>query len=292
MKARDSLELVLLAALWGGSFLFMRVAAPEFGPLALIALRVGIAALFLLVILAARGGLAALAAHAGDLAVLGIINSALPFCLLAYAVLSVTAGFAALLNATTPLWGAVVAWVWLHERLTPGRIAGLAAGVAGVLILTWGRMSFQPGDTGLAILAGLLATLSYGIAASYAKRRLAGVDPLAVATGSQIGATLALAPLAMPAWPVLPVSASAWFSVIALGVACTGIAYVLYFRLIARIGPGRATAVTFLIPVFALLWGGLWLDEELTPRMALGGLVILTGTALATGWGKPARARP
>jgi drug/metabolite transporter (DMT)-like permease len=231
MKPRDLLDLLLLAALWGGSFLFMRVAAPEFGPQALIELRVGIAAVFLLVVLAARGRLGLLRAHAVPMTVIGVINSALPFTLLAYATLSVTAGFASLLNATSPLWGAIVAWIWLRERLTPWRIAGLAIGFAGVLLLAWGKVSFKPSGSGLAIAAALVATLSYGIAASYTRRRLAGVDPLAVATGSQIGAALVLAPLALLAWPARPVSAAAWASVVVMGVACTGIAYILYFRL-------------------------------------------------------------
>jgi drug/metabolite transporter (DMT)-like permease len=287
MKPRDLLDLLLLAALWGGSFLFMRVAASEFGPLALIELRVGVAAVFLLVVLAARGRLGLLRAHAAPMAVVGVINSALPFSLLAYATLSVTAGFASILNATSPLWGAIVAWVWLRERLTPWRIAGLAIGFAGVLLLAWGKVSFKPGGTGLAILAALIATLSYGIAASYTKRRLAGVDTLAVATGSQIGAALVLLPLALLAWPARPVSLTAWASVIVMGVACTGVAYILYFRLIAHVGPARAIAVTFLVPAFAILWGAAFLGEDVTMQTAAAGLVVLAGTALSTGLVKP-----
>ncbi len=289
MKPRDVLDLLLLAALWGGSFLFMRVAAPALGPLALIELRVGIAAVFLLVVLAARGRLGLLRAHAAPMAVVGVINSALPFTLLAYATLSVTAGFASILNATSPLWGAIVAWVWLRERLAPRSMAGLAVGFAGVLFLAWGKVSFKPGGSGLAVVAALVATLSYGIAASYTKRRLAGVDPLAVATGSQVGAALALAPLALLAWPAQPVSFTAWASVVVMGVACTGIAYILYFRLIAHVGPTRAIAVTFLVPAFAILWGAAFLGEGITMQTAAAGLVVLAGTALSTGLVKPAQ---
>jgi drug/metabolite transporter (DMT)-like permease len=289
MKPRDLLDLVLLAALWGGSFLFMRVAAFEFGPLALIELRVGIAAVFLLVMLAARGRLGLLRTHAAPMAVVGVINSALPFTLLAYATLSVTAGFASILNAMSPLWGAIVACVWLRERLTPWRVAGLALGFAGVLLLAWGNASFKPGGSGLAIVAALVATLSYGIAASYTKRRLAGVDTLAVAAGSQVGAALVLAPLALLAWPAQPVSLTAWASVVVMGVACTGIAYILYFRLIANVGPARAIAVTFLVPAFAILWSAAFLGEGITTQTAAAGLVVLAGTALSTGLLKPAR---
>lgn len=283
MKPRDLRDLLLLAALWGGSFLFMRVAVPELGPLALIELRVLIAALVLLPFLAMRRGLGLLVRHAVPMTVLGVINSALPFCLFAYAMLSVSAGFASILNATTPLWGALVAWLWLGERLAPRRIAGLAMGFAGIVVLSWGKASFVPGGSGMALLAAMAATLSYGVAASYARRRLEGVDALAVATGSQLGAALVLAPLALAWWPEQPVSAAAWASTVVMGVASTGIAYVLYFRLIERAGPSRAITVTFLVPVFAVIWGALVLGETLSAQMVAGGVVILLGTALSTG---------
>ena len=293
MKPRDLRDLLLLAALWGGSFLFMRVAAPELGPLALIELRVLIAALVLLPFLAMRRGLGLIVRHAVPMTVLGVINSALPFCLFAYAMLSVSAGFASILNATTPLWGALVAWLWLGERLAPLRIAGLAIGFAGIVVLSWGKASFVPGGSGMALLAAMAATLSYGVAASYARRRLEGVDALAVATGSQLGAALVLAPLALAWWPAQPVSAAAWASTVVMGVACTGIAYVLYFRLIERAGPSRAITVTFLVPVFAVIWGALALGETVSAQMVAGGVVILLGTALSTGAiGSVGRRRP
>lgn len=287
MKTRDVVDLILLAALWGGSFLFMRIAVPEFGPIALIELRVAVASVFLLVVLAMRGGVGLLRQHARPMMTVGIINSALPFCLLAYATLSVTAGFASILNATSPMWGAVVAWLWLRDRLTSWRVAGLVIGFAGIVALTWGNAGFKDGGSGLAILAGLAATLSYGVAASYTKKKLTGVDPIAVATGSQVGATLVLAPLTLLAWPAAPVSANAWASAIVMGVASTGIAYILYFRLIANVGPARAIAVTFLVPIFAIAWGALLLREPLTVQMVLGGLIVLAGTALSTGLIKP-----
>ena len=283
MPPRALADLVLLAALWGGSFLFMRIAAPEFGPIALIALRVAIAAAFLLAVLAARGGLASLRAHAVALLVVGGVNSALPFCLFAWATLSVTAGFAAILNATSPMWGALVAWAWLGERPGPARIAGLAVGFAGIVVLSGGTHAFRDAGAGLAVLAGLAGALSYGVGASYTRRRLAGVDPWVVATGSQLGATLLLAPLAAPAWPAVPPSAAAWASTVAMGVASTGLAYILYFRLIATVGPARAITVTYLVPVFAVAWGAVLLGEGVTSRMLAGGAIVLLGTALSTG---------
>jgi drug/metabolite transporter (DMT)-like permease len=282
MRARDGIELVVLAALWGASFLFMRIAAPELGPVALIWLRVGIAAAFLVPVAALRAR-RALRGRLVPIAVVGAINSAVPFCLLAYATLSVTAGLASILNATSPLWGALVAHYWLGDRLTRSRALGLAVGLAGVVVLVWGRASFRPGGAGLAVAAALAATLSYGVAASYTKRKLTGVNPLAVAAGSQLAAALLLAPAALALWPAHPVSPRAWGAVVGLGVACTALAYVLYFRLIASVGPARAIAVTFLIPPFALAWGGLFLGEPLTARTAVAACVILAGTALATG---------
>jgi drug/metabolite transporter (DMT)-like permease len=173
--------------------------------------------------------------------------------------------------------------VWLRDRLTPSRAAGLAVGFAGVAFLFWGRASFRAGGDGLAVVAALVATLSYGVAASYTKRRLAGVNTLAVAAGSQLAATAVLAPLAALLWPATPVGARTWAAVAALGVGCTAVAYVLYFRLIASVGPARAIAVTFLIPAFAMLWGALVLGEAVTLRALAGCAVILAGTALATG---------
>jgi len=283
MKPRDLLDLLLLAALWGASFLFMRIAAPHFGAVPLIEVRVALAALFLLPWLAWKRSGKELRAKALPIFVIGVTNSALPFSLFAYATLSVTAGLASILNATAPLFGALVAYVWLRDKLSAVRIAGLAIGFSGVVMLVWGQASFRPGGSGYAIVGALAASLLYGISANYAKRRLAGVDPLAIATGSQVAAALVLLPPAIAWWPAQVPEASSWLAVIALAVACTGIAYILYFRLIAHVGPAKAIAVTFLAPAFGVLWGMLFLDETLTPGMVLGCAVILFGTALSTG---------
>jgi len=292
MRPSDAAELLLLAALWGASFLFMRVAAPELGPIPLMALRVSIAALLLFPALALRRGLGELRGRLAPVAVVGALNSALPFCLLAYATLSVTAGLASILNATSPLWGGLVAHLWLKDRLGPSRTLGLAVGFGGVVFLVWGRASFRPGGAGLAVVAALLATLSYGIAASYAKRFLSGVNPLAVAAGSQVAASLLLLPAAAALWPAGPISARAWWSVALLGVFCTALAYLLYFRLIAHVGPAKAIAVTFLIPPFAIAWGALFLGESIGGRMLAGSAVVIAGTALATGMVKLPGPRP
>ena len=291
MRGRDRLELIVLAALWGGSFLFMRLAAPAFGASALAALRVAVASAVLLPLLlfTLPRPMAACSGRWRALTVVGLLNSALPFLCYSYAAQSISAGLASIFNATTPLWGALVAWLWLGERLDAQRLLGLALGFAGVLGLAWDKASFKGGaaDTGLAVLACLAATLMYGIAANATRRWLTGVPALALATGSQGLAALALALPAALAWPAQPPELGAWIAALALGVLSTGVAYVLYFRLIARVGPARATTVTYLIPLFAVLWGFLALREPLTLSMLLGGAVILLGTSLATGWWRP-----
>ena len=288
-------QLFVLAALWGGSFLFIRVGVTDLGVAPLMALRVGIGALFLLAMLILRGklreALATMRQRAWPLLVVGILNSGAPFCLFAYAELTLSAGVTSVINATTPLWGALVAFLWLDDRLTRMRVAGLAIGFAGVLALVWDQMfahdagaaHISPTATALAALAALGATLCYGIAASYTKKHLMGVDSLTVAAGTMSAATLVLAPFALVWWPGAAVSTPAWGAVLGLGVACTGIAYMLFFHLIAVAGPARAITVTFVIPIFGILWGALFLAERVSTGMMAACAIVLVGTALATG---------
>jgi drug/metabolite transporter (DMT)-like permease len=283
LKQLDVLELLTLAALWGGAFLFMRMGAVDFGPVALAAVRVSGASLLLLPLLAWRREHAVLCRHWRPIFVVGVLNSALPFLCFSYAALSITSGLMSIFNAATPLFGAAIAWVWLKDRLTPMRIAGLCIGFAGVAWLAWDKASFRDGGSGWAVVACLLAALLYGISASYTKRHLSGVAPMAVAAGSQLGATLVLLLPAWWWWPPQAPAADAWLAAALLAFLCTGVAYIIFFRLIARIGPGNAVAVTFLIPAFAVLWGWAFLHESLTPQMVAGCMVIFIGTALATG---------
>ncbi|SAK78064.1 multidrug DMT transporter permease [Caballeronia hypogeia] len=288
-------QLFILAALWGGSFLFIRIGVTDFGVAPLMALRVGIGAIFLLLMLALRGSarqaFTTMRERAWPLLVVGVLNSAAPFCLFAYAELTLSAGVTSVINATTPLWGALVAFFWLNDRLTRMRVAGLAIGFAGVLALVWDQMFAQgasaapvaPMATALAALAGLAATLCYGIAASYTKKHLMGVDSLSVAAGTMSAATIVLAPFALVSWPAGAVSLHAWGAVLGLGVACTGVAYMMFFHLIAVAGPARAITVTFVIPIFGILWGALFLAERVSVAMAVACAIVLVGTALATG---------
>jgi len=287
VKPADLAQWVLLAAIWGASFLFMRVAAPEFGAWALAALRVGGAALMLLPFVWLAGHAGALRLHWKAVAVVGCLNSAIPFVLYNVASLSITAGLAAILNATTPLWGALVAWVLLGDRPGRWRAIGLAVGFIGVVWLAWDEAEFTSTHgrlaTGWAVLACLGATFCYGLAANLTQRHLAAAPPLANAAGSQVASTLALTAPAAATWPAAGPSSPAWAAAAALAFLCSGVAYLLYFRLIARMGPARAITVTYLIPVFAVVWGALFLDETLTATMAGACLIIFVGTALASG---------
>lgn len=204
----DRAELLLLGALWGASFLFMRVAAPEFGPLALVLLRVGGAALLLVPLLLWRGQGPALRAHWRPIAVVGVLNSAVPFALFALAALALGTGLMSVFNATAPIWGALIAFAWLRDRLDASRWLGLAIGLAGVVALSWGKADLRPGAHGVSAAAGIAACLGaavlYGLAGAVSRRFLAGVPPLAVAGGSQLAASAALALPALWAWPTVP----------------------------------------------------------------------------------------
>lgn len=283
MKPRDLADLVLLAALWGGSFLFMRYAAPAFGALPLMWLRVAIATVCLLPLLVWRGQVGALRARIGVVTVMGLFNSAIPFVLIAWATLSITAGLASILNATVPIMTALIGAAWLRDRLGAGRVAGLVIGMAGVVLLAADKADFKPGGSGWALLAMVGATLCYGFAANFTKRHLTGVPPMVNAAGSQIVSAVALTPFALWTWPAQTPAPLAWAAAAVLGVGCTAIAYVLFFRLIERVGASRAVTVTFLVPVFGTLWGALFLGEAVTGSMLLGGAVVLVGTGLSTG---------
>lgn len=283
MTRRDGFDLLALAAVWGGSFLFMRIAVPEFGPAALMELRVGLAALCLLPIAAMRGKLPIIARRWRAVLAVGTLNAAIPFLMYAYAAKSLGAGFMSVANASTPVWGAVIGWLWLKDRLPARRQAGLAVAMAGIVVLVWDKLEFHAGGTGPAVLAAVCAPLFYGVAANATKRYLTGVDALANATGSMVAAALVLLPLAIWQWPAQPVSFEAWRATVLLALVCTGLAYIMFFRLIASVGPTGAVSVTFLVPVFGVLWGMLFLGEDITPRILSGAGIILAGTALALG---------
>lgn len=281
------LQLIILAAIWGASFLFMRIAVPALGPVWLIEWRVLLGALLLA--LAGRWFRHSLAwrTHWRHYLVLGLFNSALPFVLFAWAAQTLTASLLSVVNATAPIWGAVIAWAWGREPLRGRVAAGLALGVAGVALLMGLDPAMLKPGSGWVLATVLLAPCCYAIASHYAKSTSNALLPYANAHGSMWAATLLL-------WPVLPFAGHAplplaatpgvWGAVAGLGLLCTGLAYLMYFRLVAALGAASALTVTFLIPVFGILWGHLFLGEAVGWQTLAGALVVLTGTALVTGF--------
>ncbi|WP_027857691.1 DMT family transporter [Marinobacterium jannaschii] len=276
-------QLLLLAAIWGASFMFMRIGAPVLGPAWLIEFRVLFAALFLLLVaMLLRRPLQARRywQHYG---LLGLFNSALPFLLLAYAAQSLTASLLSILNAAAPIFGAVLGAVWFRKPLSQSQLIGLLLGICGVALLVGLDQSALQSGSLLAVIAALGAALSYGIASVYAQSA-PSVAPFSNAHGSMWSSTLLILPLLAfsPLQSAPPADIMA--SVVALGVICTGIAYLLYFRLIADIGAASALTVTFLVPVFGVLWGVIFLQEQLGWHTLAGAILVVLGTAKVTGF--------
>ncbi|NLC36118.1 MAG: DMT family transporter [Alcaligenaceae bacterium] len=284
MLAKDYRDLFILAAIWGSSFLFMHLSVGEFGPFALVEVRLGLGAVFLMIFAGLRGRLSVIWKHIRHISIMGIFAAGLPFLCFNIAAQTVPASFMAVINAITPLFGALIARLWLKERLTRWRIVGLMIGFTGIVVLVWNDLSFGTGGMGTGILICLTASLSYGYAASYTTRFLKGVDPLAMAAGSVTAAAVVLLPLAIYTWPATPVSATAWGSALALALLCTGLAYLIYYGLIDRVGATRSITVTFLVPLFGIFWGVVILSEPLGLRMLAGTVIVLLGTLLATGF--------
>lgn len=287
MKWSDIGTMLSLAAVWGASYLFMRMGAGEFGALPLAGLRAIGAMLILVPVLALTSGLRDLRTHWRGIAVVGLTNSALPFVLFSWAALLIPAGSSALFTGATPLFAAAIGWFWLSDSLSAPRIAGLGIGFAGVVWLVWDTLDISGGAGGatgaLAAAACLLSTVLYGICANYTKRYLGGVPPMAIAAGSQVAASLMLVVPAAWAWPPVMPDAKAWFALGMLALACSAVAYVLFFRLIARIGAPRSMTISFMIPAFGVLWGSVFLDEAVTVGKLVGCVIILIGTALSVG---------
>jgi drug/metabolite transporter (DMT)-like permease len=283
MNTANLLRLILLAAIWGGSFLFMRIAAPVLGPAVLIEYRVGFAALFLLLVgLFLKKRLDARANWKHYL-MLGFFNSALPFLLFAYAASTLSASVMAVVNATAPMWGALLGAAWTRQPVNMRVALGLVLGTGGVALLVgFDPVATRPGAA-IAIVAVLVAAMSYSVASQYAKTAKS-VEPFANAHGSMWAAALLVLPLVpffpAPAQPTVGIMGAA----LALGILCSGIAYILYFKLIDEIGTTSALTVTFLSPVFGILWGALFLGESIGWYTVAGSVIVLTGTALVTGF--------
>ena len=283
MGPRDLGILLVLAALWGGSFLVIRVAAPVLGPLVLVEVRVALASIALLLFARALRQRHPLLSRWRSFLVLGTLNAAIPFTLIAVAELHLQASLAAILNATTPLFAAVASAVWVGERLTPGKGTGLVLGLVGVGIVTgWSPIRLDA-PVLLSILLSLLAALSYALGGIYARKAFSGVPSLALATGQQLAATVLLLPFAAVAAPTARLTGGAALATAALALVGTAFAYLLYFGLLARVGATRTLSVTYLVPAFGILWSAIFLGERVHPGTVVGLLVILASVSLVTG---------
>jgi len=275
VTAADAARLVSLAAIWGASFLFIRIAAPAIGPVATADLRMLIAGAALVIYYAVTGFDAQWRLRWRQYLAIGALNSAAPFLLYAYAALELSVGLLAVLNATSPMWAALLGAVALREPLTTKRLAGLVVGMAGVAIVSGPEASTR----WLSIAAALGAALCYALTGIALKRWGQGGTARGMAVGTRLAGGVLLLPLlaiAPPANITLGVAAA----MLALGVVCGALAYVLYFRLIADIGATGALTVTYLIPLFGVLWGALALGEPLTPARVVGALVVTVGTVV------------
>ncbi|HEY5803695.1 MAG TPA: DMT family transporter [Lysobacter sp.] len=272
------LELGILGAIWGASFLFMRVAAGDFGAMALVEVRLGLGSLVLLPFLwRARAQFPAKLWP--KLAIIGALNSAMPFMLFAWAAKTAPAGVGAITNAMTVLFTALVGFLFFGEKIGARRAIALIAGFVGVIVLASDKTAGA--SIGWAVAAGAGASFLYGVGINLVRRHLTGLPPAAVASATLGAAALLTLPFAIANWPTHAIAAKSWLSAGMLGVLCTGLAFVMYYRLIARIGAGRASTVTYLIPVFGVAWAWLLLDEPLTIKMGIAGVMILGSVALS-----------
>nr|AIA15604.1 EamA-like transporter family [uncultured bacterium] len=284
MKTKDVVALLVLSALWGGSFLFIRVASLALGPIVLMELRVLIAGLALLGYALATGIDLQVKTYWRQYLVIGLINSAVPFVLIATAELNLTASYAAILNATSPLFGSIVAAVWIKEALTPRKIIGLLLGLVGVTIVVGLNPLSLSGIIILSICASIGAAMFYGFSSVYSKVNGKGIRPYSLACCTLLGAALWLLPLTPFALPKAAPDLNAILAVLALALLSTALAYLLFFGLIESAGPTKTLTVTFLAPVFGIIWGALFLSEELTISTLVGFAIILVGTAFITGF--------
>jgi drug/metabolite transporter (DMT)-like permease len=283
MSLRNMLQLILLASLWGGSFLFMRLSANALGPAVLIEARVALAALFLFIVSIFLKRKLPLLQYKKHFFIIGLFNTALPFLFFAYAAQTLNASTLSILNSTAAIWGAAISVFWTKTPLTHRAVLGLILGIIGVVVLVgWDAASLGT-EAILPITAGVLASVCYGIASNYT-RTAPQISSFDNAHGNMWAATLIVLPLVFFIPVREPATIEIGMSVIALGVFCTGVAYLLYFNLVANVGAASALSVTFLIPAFGIFWGYLILDEQVGWNTVFGTILVLSGTMLVTGF--------
>jgi len=298
MKPRDLGLLFILAALWGASFLYIRIAVPVLGPFVLVAARTLIASAALFLFALATGREVNLRRHWKQYLILGALNSAIPFVLIAAAEEVLTSSFAAILNATTPLFSAVVAAIWLRDRLTLPRIIGLLIGLCGVSVVVGlirlplissadlgdGALFTPSTENLIAVGLSLAGALFYALGSSYARVALKDAKTFNLAIGQQFAAGLLVLPLAATHPPVAALTPEVVVVVLALALLSTSLAYLIYFTLLARVGPTNTLTVTFLVPFFGIFWGALLLHERIGWEQFIGLLLILGSLTLVTGF--------
>ena len=280
MAMHDLFRLITLAAIWGSSFVFMRVIAPVLGPVVTADLRIFIAGLVLLGYSIFKGLNLDWKKNWKLYLYVGVISLALPFSMFAYAAMYIPASYSVVLNSTTPLFGVLLSALMLKEKITVFKLMGVAIGMFGVFIVADVGSADLNTQFIISMIACLVAAALYAYNSIYVKLKASDLSPMALSTGSQIFAGLALA-LLIPVSPVVkPITFNVIICLLCLAVICTAVAMLLYYQLLENVGPTKALTVTFLMPVFGILWGAIFLGEEVTLKMILGSLLILFGTGL------------
>jgi len=284
--------LTLLGAIWGASFIFIRVAVEPFGPVFMMMIRVVLAATILFGYAKLSGVTLQIRSHWRRFIVLGALSSAIPFTLIGWAELTITGSMAAILNSTTPLFAAFVAAYWLDERLTIYKILGAIMGIIGVSFIVGGSPVTLDSMFILATLASLGAALCYAFGGVFAKRAFEGVSNMSMSTGQLMGGTIVLMPISVVNVPTEVPPTEAILAVLGLAIFATALAYRLYYYLIISAGPTKALTVTLLVPVFGVIWGAMFLNEPISTGMVVGLVIILLSVGLVTGMISPQKIVP
>lgn len=275
MKPKDIFQLVTLAAIWGSSYLFLKIAAPAIGVSMTMGLRITIAALVMIVFFASMKRLPSYKTHWKKYFILGFLNLVFPFALVSFSIANLNASIGAILNATTPLFTMVISSFWLKEKMTMRKVTGLFIGLVGLTVLVGWIPLALTGKVILSLLFSLLAAFSFGLGAVYTRIHMKQCDPFKTATGQLSAAALLVLPLIMHDAPGTSFTSEIIFVVAMLAVLCTAVGYGLYFKLISRIGSVNASLVTLLVPVFSLIWAMLFLQEPITLALIIGLILIL-----------------
>ena len=283
MRTQDIARLVALAAMWGASYLFMRYAVPHLGPELMIEVRVAIAGAALAAFVYATGGSIGWREHWKAFLFVGSVGLALPFVLIAYALKTIDASTGAILNALSPLFASVVAAIWIHDRLTVAKVAGIGLCLAGTAVLVGWTPRPMGGAELLAASFSVMATALYGFTIVFTKVHLKGASPIGTSAATLLFAALSLLPFVPWTRDLASVPPLAWASVAGLAVVSTTLAFIFYYRLIADVGPVKAITVTLLVPIFGMVWGVAFLGEPVTPGRIAGCAIILAGCSMILG---------